>query len=85
LTTSRRTDNGDYQTELLIFDLQNQTENSIYAADYNARPYLSPRAWSDGNWLILTSDADNSTWVVRPDGGSLTQITPLGWVGMLQP
>jgi hypothetical protein len=85
LTASRRTDKGDYLTELLVFDLQNQTENSIYTADYNARPYLSPRAWSDGVWLILTSDADNSTWVMRPDGGSLTQITPLAWVGMLQP
>jgi len=85
LTASRRTNNGDYLTELLVFDLQNQTENSIYTADYNAKPYLSPRAWSAGDWLILTSDADYSTWVMRPDGGSLTQITSLDWVGLVQP
>jgi hypothetical protein len=85
LTASRRTDTGDYQTELLVFDLQRKTENNVYTADYDAKPYLSPRAWSAGGWLIFTSDADNSTWVMRPDGGSLTQITLLGWVGMLQP
>jgi hypothetical protein len=85
LTVSRRTDNGDYQTEMLVFDLQNQTWNSIYTADYEAKPYLNTRAWSDSDWLILTGDADNSTWVMRPDGESLTQITPLEWVGMLQP
>ncbi len=83
-TVSRRTDNGDYQTELLVFNLQDQTWNSIYTADYNAKPYLDPRAWSAGGWLILTSDADNSTWVMRPNGDSLTQITSLQWVGLLQ-
>lgn len=84
-TVSRRDVNGDYQTEMLVFDLQNQTWNGIYIADYDARPYFTPRAWSSGDWLILTSDEDNSTWVMRPDGGSLTQITSLEWVGMLQP
>lgn len=84
-TVSRRTANGDYQTELLVFNLQDQTWNSIYTADYNAKPYLTPRAWSDGDWLILTSDADNSTWVMRPNGESLSQITPLQWVGLIQP
>lgn len=84
-TVSRHTANGEYQIELLIFDIQEQTWNSIYTADYDAKPYLSPRAWSGSDWLILTSDADNSTWVMRPDGQSLTQITPLEWLGMLQP
>lgn len=83
-TASRRIANGDYQTELLVFNVQDQTWNSIYTADYDAKPYLSPRAWSGGDWLILTSDADGSTWVMRPNGESLTQVTPLGWVGMLQ-
>ncbi len=84
LTVSRRTNSGDYQTELLIFDTQNQTWNSIYAPDYDAKPYLNPRAWTDGGWLILTNADDNSTWVMRPDGSSLTQITPLEWIGMLE-
>lgn len=84
-TVSRRDANGDYQTEMLVFDLKSQSWNSIYTADYNARPYFTPRAWSSGDWLILTSDADNSTWVMRPNGESLTQITPLNWVGLLQP
>lgn len=83
-TVSRRTANGDYQTEMLVFNLQDQTWNSIYTADYDAKPYFSPRAWSNGDWLTLTSDADNSTWVMRPNGESLTQITSLHWVGMLQ-
>lgn len=85
LTVSRRTESGDYRSEFLIFDMQNQTLNSIYTPDYDAKPYFTPRAWSDGDWLILTSDADYSTWVMRPDGGSLTQVTMLEWVGMLQP
>ncbi len=84
-TASRRTANGDYQTELLVFELESQIWQSIYAADYDANPYFTPRAWSDGDWLILTNDADYSTWVMRPDGGSLTQITSLEWVGMIQP
>ncbi|MFN8386412.1 MAG: hypothetical protein U0X92_08335 [Anaerolineales bacterium] len=84
LTVSRRTESGDYQSELLIFDMQNQTWSSIYAPDYDAKPYLDPRAWTDGGWLILTNADDNSTWVMRPDGSSLTQITPLEWVGMLE-
>lgn len=83
-TASRRTDDGNYQTELLVFDLQTSTWNSIYTADYESKPSLTPRAWSGGDWLILTSEADNSTWVMRPNGESLTQITPLQWVGMLQ-
>src|SRR6185436_16494689 len=62
LTASRRTDDDSYQTELLVFNLQNQTWNSIYTADNESKPYLNPRAWSDGDWLILTSEADNSTW-----------------------
>jgi hypothetical protein len=82
-SVSHRTANGDYQTELLLFDRQNQIWTSIYTADYNASPYLNPRAWSADDWLILTSDADYSTWVMRPDGPSLTRITPLEWVGML--
>lgn len=83
-TASRRNANGEYRTELLIFNLQDQTWNSIYTADYNAKPYFTPRAWSGGDWLILTSDADASTWVMRPNGESLTQVTPLKWLGMLQ-
>ncbi|HXF85858.1 MAG TPA: hypothetical protein VNK49_10775 [Anaerolineales bacterium] len=82
---SRRTANDVYQTDLLVFNIQSQAWSSIYTADYDAKPYLSPRAWSGGDWLILTSDADGSTWVMRPDGQSLTQITPLEWVGMLKP
>ena len=85
LTTSRRTPNDDYQTEMLIFNLQDQTWNSIYAPDYDAKPYFNPRAWTDGDWLILTNSDDDSTWVMRPDGESLTQITPLEWVGILEP
>jgi hypothetical protein len=84
LTASRRTDTGNYHSELLIFDIQTQTWNTIYTPDDDAKPYFNPRAWSDGDWLILTSTADDSTWVMRPDGTSLTQITPLEWVGMLQ-
>jgi Tol biopolymer transport system component len=84
-TVSRHTADGGYQTEMLFLDLDTQTWNSIYTPDYESKPYLSPRAWSGGDWLILTSDADNSTWVMRPDGTSLTQITPLEWVGILQP
>lgn len=83
LTASRRVANGDGHAELLVFNLQDQTWNSIYTPDYNAKPYLNPRAWSGGDWLILTSDADFSTWVIRPDGTALTQITPLKWVGLL--
>lgn len=85
LTVSRRTANDDYQTELLVFDLQNQTWTSIYTPDYDTKPYFNPRAWSDGDWLILTSTADDSTWVMRPDGESLIQITQLEWVGLIQP
>lgn len=84
-TASRHTADGGYQTELLVFNVQDQTWNSIYTANYDAKPYFSPRAWSGGDWLILTSDADNSTWVMRPNGEALTQVTPLEWVGMLQP
>lgn len=84
-TVSRYDANNEYQTEMLVFDLKNKTWNSIYTVDYDAKPYFTPRAWSDGDWLILTSDADYSTWVMRPDGGSLTQVTMLEWVGMLQP
>jgi hypothetical protein len=85
LTVSRRTDGGDYQTELLVFDLATQTWNSIYTPDYDTKPYFNLRLWSEGDWLILTSTDDDSTWVMRPDGTSLTQITPLEWVGLLQP
>lgn len=84
-TGSRHTANGGSQTEMLVFNIQAQTWNSIYTADYEAKPYFIPRAWSGGGWLILTSDADNSTWLMRPNGKSLTQVTPLEWVGMLQP
>ena len=83
LTASRYTDGG-YLSNLLIFDPQKQTWNSIYSTDNDAKPFLLLRAWSNGNWLILTSDADNSTWVMRPDGQALTQVTPLEWMGMLQ-
>jgi len=83
-TVSRYDANNEYQTEMLVFDLRNKTWNSIYAPDYDAKPYLDPRAWMDGGWLILTNADDNSTWVMRPDGSSLTQITPLEWVGILQ-
>ncbi len=84
LTTSRRTPNDDYQTEMLVFNIQDQTWNSIYAPDYDAKPYFTPRAWTDGDWLILTSADDDSTWVMRPNGESLIQITPLEWVGLLE-
>ena len=83
LTVSRHTDNG-YESHLLIYDLEKQTSNRIYTTD-ESQPFFSPRAWSNGNWLILTNDTDNSTWVMHPDGTSMTQITPLGWVGTLQP
>ncbi|MBE7536283.1 MAG: hypothetical protein HS124_11200 [Anaerolineales bacterium] len=82
-TVSRYDANNEYQTEMFVFNLQDQTWNSIYAVDYDAKPYFSPRAWSDGDWLILTTDTDYSTWVMRPDGTALTQITPLKWVGLL--
>ncbi len=84
LTTSRHTADNGYRSDLLIFNLQKQTWNSIYSAD-ETKPFLLLRAWSKGDWLILTSDADNSTWVMRPDGQALTQVTPLEWVGMFQP
>ena len=84
VTASRHTTDGSYISDLLIFDIQKQTWTSIYSSDYETKPFLLLRAWSDGNWLILTSDADNSTWVMRPDGQDLTQITPLEWIGMLQ-
>lgn len=84
LTASRRTDDGDYQSELLIFDIEQQRESSIYSANSETNPFLRPRAWSSGDWLILTNEVDNSTWVMRPDGGSLTQITPFEWVGLLE-
>jgi dipeptidyl aminopeptidase/acylaminoacyl peptidase len=84
LNASRHAANNGYRSDLLIFDLQKQTWNSVYSAD-DSKPFLLLRAWSSGNWLILTSDADNSTWVMRPDGQALTQITPLEWIGMLQP
>ncbi|MCC7188242.1 MAG: PD40 domain-containing protein [Anaerolineales bacterium] len=83
-TASRRDANGDYQTEMLVFDLQTHTWNSIYTPDYDTKPYFNPRAWTDGDWLILTNADDDSTWVMRPNGESLTQITPLEWVGMLE-
>ena len=83
LTASRHTDSG-YQSHLLIHDLEKQTWNSIYTTD-ESKPYFSPQTWSNGNWLILTNDTDNSTWVMRSDGTSLTQITPFQWVGTLQP
>jgi hypothetical protein len=85
LTASRHTADGGYLNNLLIFDLEKQTWTSIYSVDNDAKPFLLLRAWSNGNWLILTSDADNSTWVMTPDGQTLTQVTPLGWIGMLQP
>jgi hypothetical protein len=86
LTASRHTSDGSgYHSEMLIFDLQTQAWKGIYAADENANPFLLPRAWSGGDWLILTDDTNNGVWVMRPDGTSLTQITPLEWVGMLQP
>lgn len=86
LTASRHTADGSgYHSELLIFDLQTQAWNSIYAADENANPFLLPRAWSHGDWLILTDDTNNGVWGMHPDGTSLTQITSLEWVGMLQP
>jgi hypothetical protein len=85
LTASRHTADGGYENNLLISDLQKRTWNKIYTAE-ESKLFFLPRAWSNGNWLILTSDTDNSTWVMLPDGGtSLTQITPLEWVGMLQP
>lgn len=84
-TASRRAPSGDYQSEMLVFDLKSKTWNSIYTPDYDTKPYFTPRAWSEGGWLILTSSDDNSTWVMRPDGGSLTQVTTLEWVGMFQP
>lgn len=84
LMVSRRTPNDDYQTEMLVFNIQDQTWNSIYAPDYDAKPYFTPRAWTDGDWLILTSADDDSTWVMRPNGESLIQITPLEWVGLLE-
>ena len=83
-TTSRRTANDDYQTEMLVFDLETKEWNSIYTPNYDTKPYLNPRAWTDGGWLILTNADVNSTWVMRPDGSSLTQITPLEWVGMFE-
>lgn len=83
-TVSRYDTNNEHQTEMLVFDLETKEWNSIYAPDYDAKPYFIPRAWSNGGWLILASDADNSTWVMRPDGSSLTQITLLKWVGILQ-
>jgi hypothetical protein len=84
LTASHHIDDGGYLSNLLIFDLQKQTWNSIYSTDNDAKPFLSLRAWSNGNWLILTSAADDSTWVMRPDGQALTKVTPLEWIGMLQ-
>ena len=85
VTASRRTENGGYRSDLLILNLEQQVENSIYSAGSEANPSLLPRAWSSGDWLILTNEMDNSTWVMRPDGESLTPITSLEWVGMLQP
>ncbi|MCC6300349.1 MAG: hypothetical protein IT314_13730 [Anaerolineales bacterium] len=85
IAASRRDANGDYQTEMLIFDADTDEWNSVYSPDYESKPYFTPRAWSDGDWLILTSADDDSTWVMRPDGSSLTQVTPLEWIGMLQP
>lgn len=85
LTVGRHTTDGGYRNEMLVVDLQKQTWNSIYSVDPDDKPFLLPRAWSNGNWLILTSDDGNRTWVMRPDGTSLTQITPLEWVGMFQP
>jgi hypothetical protein len=86
LTASRHTSDGSgYHSEMLIFDLQTRAWNSIYAADENANPFLLPRAWSHGDWLILTDDTSNGVWIMRPDGTSLTQITSLAWVGLLQP
>ena len=85
MTASRRTDNGDYQSDLLILNLEQKVENSIYSTSSGTNPFLLPRAWSSGDWLILTNTTDNSTWVMRPDGESLTPITPLEWIGMLQP
>lgn len=82
-TASRRDANGDYQTEMLVFDLQIHTWNSIYTPDYDTKPYFNPRAWTDDDWLILANADDDSTWVMRPNGESLTQITPLEWLGML--
>jgi len=84
LTASRHTADGGFISNLLIFDLQKQTWASIYSTDFETKPFLLLRAWSNGNWLILTSDVDNSTWVMRPDGQALTQVTPLEWIGMLQ-
>ncbi|MBI3738230.1 MAG: hypothetical protein HY258_04195, partial [Chloroflexi bacterium] len=84
LTASRHTSNNGYRSDLIIFDIQKKTWNSIYIAD-DTKPFMSLRAWSEGNWLILTSDTDNSTWVMRPDGQDLTEVTPLEWIGMLEP
>jgi hypothetical protein len=58
-----------------------QTWNSIYAPDYDAKPYFNPRAWTGGDWLVLTNADDDSTWVMRPNGESLTQshAAGMGW------
>lgn len=84
-TVSRYDANNEYQTEMLVFDLKSEGWTSIYTPDYNAKPYFTPHVWSNGDWLIFTSDNDYSTWVMQPDGGSLTQVTALEWVGMMQP
>ncbi|MEW6401378.1 MAG: hypothetical protein AB1649_06230 [Chloroflexota bacterium] len=84
LAAGRHTADGGFQNDLLIFNLQEQSWNSIYNAGVDNNPFLLPRAWSSGDWLIVTND-DGSNWVMRPDGQSLTQITTLEWVGMLRP
>jgi len=84
-TVSRYDVNNEYQTEMLVFDLKSEGWTSIYTVDYDTRSYLIPRAWSEGDWLILTSDDDFSTWVMQSDGESLKQVTALKWVGMIQP
>lgn len=84
LVVSRHIKDGDIQTEMLVFNLDSKTWKNIFTMSSDLD--FVPRAWSDGNWLILTNENDNySTWVMRPDGSALTQITPLEWTELFKP